>query len=263
MSIRLIAIDLDGTLLGATHTISAPNAAAIAACQSRGIAVLLATGRMFASARAFARQLDLRGPQITLNGAVLGDPQHSALHIRAALAPAELAAVLAVLAVYEIPFAIFGPDTIYVEPDTPQVGILAAYGEPPAVPLPRAELLLLPAPIKVLTFLNPGPRDDELRAALAHRVEVVRTGNQFFEFLAPSTSKGAALAEIARQRGVARDEILAIGDSDNDLSMFAIAGTSIAMGGAAAHVQARATAVTASCADDGVARALEQFVLHA
>jgi hypothetical protein len=259
MPIRLIAIDLDGTLLGANHTISAVNVAVIARVRAQGATVLLATGRMFASARPFAQQLGLRGPQITLNGAVIGDPPTGALRTRAVLAPADLAAVLAELVAREIPYTIFGPDTIYAEPGTPFVEILEAYGEPPPVRLPRAELLLLPAPIKVLTFLGPGPLDAELRDALAHRVEVIRTGNQFYEFLAPGTSKGAALAEIAHERGIARDEILAIGDSDNDLSMFAVAGTSAAMAGAAPHVQAQASWVTASSEGDGVARALERF----
>lgn len=261
MSYRLIAIDLDGTLLDPEHRLSQANHMAIKACLARDIQVMIATGRLFASVAPYARTLGLDGPQITLNGAVLGDAASGRLTTRASLNPAQLSDVLDTLCARDIPYTIFGPDAIYAEPGTPHLDILDSYGEPPAVLLDRADMLRLPAPVKVLTFLNPGPLDAELGAALGDRVEVVRSGALFLEFLSPGVSKGMALRELMAQRSIPPAEVLAIGDSENDLSMFAVAGMSIAMANAAAHIQARAAAITSDCRSDGVALAVQRYVL--
>jgi Cof subfamily protein (haloacid dehalogenase superfamily) len=258
---RLIAIDLDGTLLDPQHRISPANEAAVAACVAGGARVLIATGRMFSSARPYVRALGLRGPQITLNGAILADLEGDRLHIRDRLSSHLLAAAIDLLDERKIPYAVFGPNVIYARPDTPHVHILEDYGEPPAVRLGREELLRVPDPNKVLTFLPPGPLDDELSELMGDRFEVMRTGPLFFEFLPPGINKGSALAELMAREEVPREEVLAIGDGQNDISMFAVAGMSVAMGGAPDVVKARARALTEDCSSDGVALALQRYVL--
>ncbi|MBX0328654.1 Cof-type HAD-IIB family hydrolase [Oscillochloris sp. ZM17-4] len=261
MPFRLIAIDLDGTLLDPQHRISPANAAAVAAAVAGGARVLIATGRMFASARPYARALGLRGPQITLNGAILADPDGDRLHIRARLSPEQLAAAVDLMDAREMPYVVFGPNVIYALPGMPHVQILEDYGEPPAVRLAREALLRVPDPNKVLTFLGPGPLDAELIALMGDRFEVMRTSPHFFEFLPPGINKGSALAELMARYEVPREEVLAIGDGENDISMFGVAGMSVAMEGAPAAVKAHADALTAHCADDGVALALQRYVL--
>jgi hydroxymethylpyrimidine pyrophosphatase-like HAD family hydrolase len=91
----------------------------------------------------------------------------------------------------------------------------------------------------------------------------MRTGPRFFEFLPPGINKGSALAELMARYAVPREQVLAIGDGENDISMFAVAGMSVAMAGAPPAVQARAIAQTAHCSDDGVALALRRYVLGA
>jgi Cof subfamily protein (haloacid dehalogenase superfamily) len=258
---RLIAIDLDGTLLDPLHRISPANAAAIAACVAGGARVLIATGRMFASARPYVRALGLRGPQITLNGAILADLDGDQLHIRDRLSPELLATAIELLHERAIPYAVFGPNVIYATPETTHVHILEDYGEPPAVRLSREALVGVSDPNKVLTFLPPGPLDDELAALMGDRFEVMRTGPLFFEFLPPGVNKGSALAELMVRYEVPREEVLAIGDGQNDISMFAVAGMSVAMGGAPDVVKARAMALTEDCSSDGVALALRRYVL--
>lgn len=261
MRFRLIALDLDGTLLNHEHRISPANRAAIDRCRARGAHVLIATGRMFASVHPYARELGLRGLQITLNGAVLADPVTERLITRDQLSAEQLGAVVAALVERRCPYAIFGPETIYAEHGTPHLHVLEAYGEPPAVALARADLLKLPRPIKVLTFASPGAFDAEMSDALGQMVEVIRTGGQFLEFLPPGVGKGAALTELMQRYAIARDEVLAIGDSENDLSMFAAAGMSVAMGSAPERIRAAADAVTLDTANDGVAVALRRYAL--
>jgi len=263
MPYRLIALDLDGTLLDSQHRLSPANRATVADCLAAGAQVLLATGRVFHSARPYARELGLRGPQITLNGAVLADAASGRLTTRAGMSRDQLALVLDALAARGLPYVVYGAAETYAEPGTPaaHLALLESYGEPSPRLLARTELLRLDAPIKVLSFLRPGPLDAELAAELGAAVEVMRTGPNFFEFLFPGVSKGAALAELIELAGIPPAEVLAIGDGENDISMFGLAGMSVAMGGAAPAVRAAARAATADCDADGVALALRRYVL--
>ncbi|NJN19271.1 MAG: HAD family phosphatase [Oscillochloris sp.] len=263
MTIRLVVLDLDGTLLDPDHRISAANAAAVAACRANGVRVVLATGRMVVSAAPYANALGLDTPLITLNGATLARAGQAQVTVRNCLAPVDLALVLDTLAERAIPYVIFGPDAIYAEPQIARhhIELLESYGDPPAQRYDRAALRDLPEPIKVLTFLEPGGYDRELNGLLAQRVEVVRSGAPFLEFLPLGVSKGAAVAELMQQWDLARDEVLVIGDGENDLSMFAVAGISVAMQDAPNVVHAAATHRTGSSGNNGVATALRRFVL--
>jgi len=260
VSFRLIALDLDGTLLDPQHRISPVNAAAVAACMAGGARVLIATGRTFASARPYIAELRLVGPQITLNGAVFADLDGGRM-IRRRLTANLLADVTAMLEDRHFPYTVFGPGTIYAPVGMDNTDILEHYGEPPAVKLTRAEMLGVTDAIKVLTFLAPGPLDDELSELMGDRFEVTRTGSQFFEFLPPGVNKGSALAELMTRYEVSREDVLVIGDGENDISMFGVAGLSVAMGDAPDVVKAHATDVTAPCTADGVALALRRHVL--
>ncbi|MEI7773077.1 MAG: Cof-type HAD-IIB family hydrolase [Chloroflexales bacterium] len=261
MPFRLIAIDLDGTLLSPQNRISPANAAAVAACVAGGARVLIATGRSFTSARPYVAELSLAGPQITHNGAIFAELASERITTRQGLARELLADVTAALDLRRIAYMVFGPDTIYAPLDMPHIAVLESYGEPPAVELSREELLDLPEVIKVLTFLGPSPLDAELAALMGDRFEAIRTGPNFFEFMPPGINKGSALTELMARYEVPREEVLVIGDGENDLSMFGVAGLSVAMGNAPDVVKARAAALTATCAADGVALALRRYVL--
>jgi len=261
VSFRLIALDLDGTLLDPQHRISSTNAAAVAACVAGGARVLIATGRTFTSARPYIADLRLVGPQITLNGAVFADLDGNQMMMRRHLTADLLADVTAMLEERSLPYTVFGPSTIYAPLGMAYTDILERYGEPPAVQLSRAEMLGVTDAIKVLTFLAPGPLDDELAELMGDRFEVTRTGPQFFEFLPPGVTKGSALAELMARYEVPREEVLVIGDGENDISMFGVAGLSVAMGDAPDLVKSHASDITATCAADGVALALQRHVL--
>lgn len=261
MSYRLIALDLDGTLIDANHRLSPGSATAIAACQARGLRVVLATGRSFASAAPYIDALGLQPPYITHNGAVIGDPSTGDVTLSATMNQDQLAHVLTLLTEHRIPHVVIGATAIYAAPGTPHLELLEEYGEPPVVFCPSDELSATPQPLKVLAFLEAGAHEQTLTAAVGPQVVTIRSGACFFEFMPPGVSKGAALGELMRRYGVAADEVLAIGDGDNDLSMFAVAGMSIAMGNAPPHVQAQARERTARCEEGGVAEALRRFVL--
>src|SRR5947208_1537207 len=96
-------------------------------------------------------------------------------------------------------------------------------------------------------------------ARFGHALYVTQTSSQLLELLHPEVSKGAALRRIAHMLGVARDEVIAFGDSHNDLDMLEFAGVGVAMGNASAEVKALADLITDSNEDDGIATALERL----
>lgn len=258
--IKLVAIDLDGTLLGPDHTVSAANRAAVADCLRAGVRVLLASGRSYDSMRPYAQELGLR-QLICLNGAASADATSDVVRPRRLLAAAQVALVSDILLALGIPFCLFGVRAIYCLPGKAPLDALVPYGEPAIREVPALTAEHVPDPIKLLAFCEAGPGDEELRRMTGPAVSQVRTHQHFLEWVAPGVSKGAALAEVMAGLPARRDEVLSIGDSQNDISMFEQSGVSVAMAGASAEVAAAARYRTASSADDGVALALRRFVL--
>lgn len=264
MAYRLVVIDLDGTLLGPDHQVGERDAVAVRACVAQGVRVVLASGRLFASISAFAKQLGLDGPHISLNGGTIGHLPSGMLSDVQALTAPLLQQAVAAFDQHRVPIAVFAANGIYIRPDVAHelTRLIVSYGEPEPIIVPELTLAHIPQPVKVLSFLTPSPLDEHLREAYTPLFEVVRTGHDFFEFLTPGVSKGAALQRLLTQFEIAPTETLVIGDNFNDVSMFRVAGTSVAMGNALPAVREQATTVTLANTESGVAVALERFILH-
>jgi Cof subfamily protein (haloacid dehalogenase superfamily) len=261
MTYKLIVLDLDGTLLRPDHSVSPANAAAVWACVAQGAQVVLASGRSLRAILPTAHTLRLDSPIIALNGSLIGDRHRGIVRARHQLDAAQLPLISAVLLERAVPFVVFGTEQIYALADMPQRDDLVAYGEPLATVVPALTHEHIADPLKVLAFLPPSPLDAELSAALEPAVAQVRTGRSFLEWLPHAATKGDALLELMAEQGIAREEVIAIGDGYNDLSMFAVAGLSVAMGDAVAEVREHAAVLTAGCEEDGVALALQRYVL--
>jgi hypothetical protein len=264
MAFKLVVLDLDGTLLNSQHRISDGNAAAVRACLAQGSEVALASGRSYFAIAPYVRELQLIGPMIVVNGAVIAEITQSSaapqLIVRNRLDEWALRASLMAFRSYALPHVVFGPDAVYALPGD-DWSILVEYGEAPPIVVPDFSDAYIPEPIKVLSLAKAGVVDQQVKEAVGGRADVVRTSPLFLETMPPGANKGAALAEIIARHGLQAEAVLAIGDSYNDLSTFRVAGTSVAMGGAPPEVWAAATHHTASADEDGVALALQRFVL--
>lgn len=263
---RLVALDVDGTLLDPSHNLSPRTRAAVQSAQSRGAIICLATGKLLASVQPLLRDLGIGGLHITCNGAALmdaitGEPKAMwAL----TLSQSDLALTAIRELAPEMPIAWYTTDAIYTDAGWGLLDeTLAAYHEPPVRHVARLSHTLLP-PLK---FLMTGDHArlltlrDALRERIGGSLTVVRTTSDFVEVMAPGVSKGAALHELAAQLGVAREEIVAIGDGENDIPLLEAAGLGIAMGNAMPALSALAARHTLSNAEDGVAHALERLGL--
>lgn len=258
--IRLVALDLDGTTLNPDHDLNPATIETIRAVTARGVRVVLASGRLPHSIAPFARRLGLDGVHIGLNGGVAFDPTGTLRH-KHLLTLEQLTLAHRFLEDEGLFPMVFAPGGLWACRASADLEFLHRAGEPLPMSYNPQHLETIVDPAKIIVVLPPGPEDERIAAHLEPRVHVIRSGPQFLEFMPPGVTKGAALTEYREDLGLHRDEVLAIGDSENDASMLAAAGFSVAMGNAVTALHAQADAVTSSNADDGVARALERYVL--
>lgn len=263
MTIRLVATDLDGTLLGPDDRLSARTVAAVRAAHEAGITVVAATGRSYHTALPRVAAAEAVRYVICSNGASLYDRFAGAVVARHPIAERSLPQVVEVLR-RELGDTCFGweePERFGWESDflhlRPEVE-----GTPASV-VPR---FLAPWPAAV-TKLYVGHRelhrDRLLTAVTPHLIDgLVATcsGARFVEVTGAGVDKAFGLAGLCARLGIAPDEVLAIGDHLNDVAMLRWAGRGVAMGGAHPAVLAAAGEEAPGCADDGVACVLESLL---
>jgi hypothetical protein len=277
MAVRLIALDIDGTLLDSRWQVSEANRAAIAEAARRGIEVALVTGRRYDFAMPVARRLDAPLTMIVNNGALIRS-NDGRTHLRHLLPQSVAKQVLnltrlwreGAAVIFDRPLA----NQLMLETLDPDDSLRYAYYSRNlefiglANPL---ETCLTEDPIQVMLSGRVAPmREAEkaLRSApFAEQFALAATCYESKDFamidvINPICSKGSSLAEWAALRGFAREEIMAIGDNHNDLEMLAYAGIPVVMGNSVPELKAFGWHETRSNDESGVAHAIEQFALR-
>lgn len=265
---RLLAIDLDGTLLSPRpHKIITPRTRrALERAAGAGITIVIATGQNLAVLRATCGDLPVHGPQIIENGAVVADIRTGEIYHEKYVPPAYVLPVLAILREEGFYRAYHTIHRVYADVGAPRVREWYRPPVPPAIELEDvASLYPLPC-IKVVGIGEEHvirARRGEFAQRFAGQLYVTQSSFDLIEFLHPEVSKGRALQEIAADLGIAPEEVVAIGDNHNDLGMLRFAGLGVAMGNAHDEVKAEADYVTLSNAEDGVAVVIEEVILPA
>ncbi|MBE9140606.1 HAD family phosphatase [Nodosilinea sp. LEGE 07088] len=273
--IRLLVLDIDGTLAGESNQINAPVLEAIAQVQQRGIAVAIATGRMYQSALRFHQVVGSDLPLMAYQGAFIKDPKTQQLYRHMPL-PRQLALeLLAYLAPMEarndLSIHLYIDDQLHVR------GIVddtKAYAERSGVePLAVGDLAALltdNAAIETTKLLTLSENVDllgDILLQLSQRyptedLYLTRSVEQFFEATHPKANKGEAVKYVAEELlGLTPDQVMTIGDNFNDLEMLRYAGIGVAMGDAPDPVKQGADWVAPGVEADGVAAALQRFLL--
>jgi len=222
--IRLVASDVDGTLLDHHGHLPAARAAAVRRLSAAGVPLVLATGKLWTSVRALVEELGLAGPHVACNGSVVFSGDGTVLG-RTLLDSAVADEVIAVLHARGIVHAVYLADGTLVTDriDAPH-DVLPVLGEPMPVIGPHAGRGV----IKILAFLPPEAEAD-LRGLAADAARIQRTGPRFLEWNAPTADKATGLAAVALQLGVALADVLAVGDAENDVPMLRVAGIGVAV----------------------------------
>jgi Cof subfamily protein (haloacid dehalogenase superfamily) len=260
-AVKLIACDLDGTLLRSDGTLDERTCKAVALAESAGALFVLCTARPARWMAPLAEALGHRGIAICANGAVVWD-----LHTETALEsfPLEPAVARKVVALLraELPesaWAVervggFGHEPAYFSrwpvPEDAAVGAVEALVAEPAVKIMlRHDHLLADALV------------DRARALVGHLAELTHSNSSdgLLEISAAGVSKATTLARVCVEHGVIPDEVIAFGDMPNDLPMLEWAGYAVAVANGHPDVLAAADEVTASNDESGVARVLERL----
>ena len=273
---RLIAIDIDGTLLDSHSQLRPAVRAALRRADEAGVHVLLCTGRRYRSALPVARDAELPLPIVCHSGALVKDTSTDhTLHATPLCGPA-LAALLDALADEGLtPFAYtdtyeHGHD-FAVEHSAPLTRFHEDYLAKNQGCYAHVDSLrddLSTHVVQVCTFAEV----DELRAArerlcqrladtvTCHMLTAPKYLGHFLEFQAADASKWAAITTLAADYDVPLDRVVAIGDNENDISMIRAAGLGVAMGNAPYIVKSAADVVTATSDEDGVARIIDRIL---
>jgi Cof subfamily protein (haloacid dehalogenase superfamily) len=260
---RLCAIDLDDTLLGPDHQISARNARAVRAVVERGATVLIASGRMHASTLRFAEQLELDTPIISYNGAWVKNPRTNEVWLREQI-PADLAA--AVMDYCEprgLQLNYYLDDILYSAAYTPWLKLYHDRTLSPVEIVPDFYTRLRgTTPIKLIIVDSSETTDALLpyfREVFGKSLYVTKSNVEYLEFMPPKANKGAALELVAHRLGMTEAETVAFGDSWNDVPMLRWAGLGVAVGNAKPEVIAAADKTVLRSEEDGVGIALEEI----
>lgn len=272
--IRLLALDIDGTILDSQGRVPEANRDAIARAIDAGVEVALATGRRYDFARPIFERLPAPLTLILSNGAIVKtrDGQTRMRH----LLPRGVARdVLA-----RVPLHRDGAAVVFdraregqvvfeaIDWEHPRHQRFFASNRPFLSEVSPLEACLTEDPIQVMFSggcVEMRGLFDELRDE-ASDFSVALTEYQHRDFslvdvVGAGCSKGTALSKWSERQGLRPDEVMAVGDNLNDLQMLEFAGTPVLMGNALAELKARGWTVTASNDEEGVARAIETFIL--
>src|SRR5215472_1887080 len=277
MRVRLIALDIDGTLLSNRFTVSERNREAIAEAARRGIEVALVTGRRYDFAMPVARQIDSPLTMIVNNGALVRT-KDGETRLRHLLARETAGRVLeATLQWRETASVVFDrplANQVVVEKIDLEDGIRGAYYQRNLQFLGEARPLescltedpiqvMLAGPLEPMRAAEQALRGVQFTDEFSLAVTVYEAKDfSMIDVINPRISKGTALAEWSGLRGISPQEILAIGDNHNDEEMLSFVGIPVVMENAVPELKARGWHVTHTNYEDGVAAAIERFALR-
>ncbi|MCC5947856.1 MAG: HAD family phosphatase [Nitriliruptoraceae bacterium] len=225
--IRLIATDVDGTLLGPDHRVPADRAAAVGRLQAAGVPVVLATGKIWPSIRPVWEQLELAGPHVTCNGAAVVSAAGELIDCTPLDTPVAVELVDE-LRRLDVPHAVYLEDGSLVTSErVDALDIVTELGEPePTVATIDGRRVL-----KVLAVVDEH-REGGLRTFAGEHARTQRTGPRFLEWNSPAADKATGLRVAVSHLGLALASVVAIGDAENDIPMLRAAGFGVAVAGA-------------------------------
>jgi len=274
--IRIIALDLDGTLLTSDKRLSPGNAAALERAAARGIEIVPTTGRFYDAMPAVIRELPYMHYAITINGAQVYDIGRDKAVSTAEIPLAQALDIMAYLdglpLIYDCYMDnkawmtramwdqadVYAPDIYYLkmlrELRTP-VDELKAFVRAQGRDIQKIQFFTNDQALRVKLLRELGARfpDTAISTSVVNNVEIN----------AARAHKGAALRQLADYLGLAMTQTMAFGDGLNDVSMIAAAGVGVAMANGCDEAKAKAAYITADCDSDGVAQAIERFCLQA
>lgn len=269
MSIKLVAIDIDGTLLNSNHEITPRVKDALQKANAQGVNIVLCTGRPLPGVSQQLKELELYGENdyvITYNGSLVQATKSNEIISRYTLSYEDFLEIEMYSRKIGVHLHTIDDSTIYTA--NRDIGKYTIH---------EATLVNMPVKYRTVDEMGPelniikmmmidepeilDPAIEQLPLTLTEKFTTVKSTPFYYEIMNKNASKGNALAKLAEHLGLKQEETMAIGDNENDLSMIAYAGIGVAMGNATENVKTVANVHTASNDEDGVAEIIEKLVL--
>lgn len=284
--IKLIASDMDGTLLNSELQISQENIDAIRYAESTGVEFVIATGRGRTEAIPALEEAGITCPMITLNGALVFDKTGTPV-FSAPIDSSLIETVFDILDEEDIYYEIATENGIYTAKKEQRIeNFSAVLAEMMphltrkmaiAMAMARLEFFTITtvdnlktfvndnrvSVLKIIAFHKEGPLHLSVAAKRLHEFEdlvITSSGANNIEINHKNAQKGIAVARLAQQRQVDLEEVMTIGDNLNDMSMIQVAGVSFAMGNAAPEIKEHAKYLTVTNVESGVGKAIRRAV---
>ncbi|MHC5269189.1 Cof-type HAD-IIB family hydrolase [Enterococcus sp. LJL98] len=268
--IKLVAIDLDGTLLNGQKKITPRNQAALMAAKAQGVKVVICTGRPLPAIHPFLKELNLEEAgdySITFNGGLVQKNDTGEMIEKNVLTFSEVEQLIALAQNLNLPLDLLSEGHVYNVATSVENQSLYSTMNPLLTHIPVAiedvqpQLVYNKAVIGFeQTFLD--AQIQKIPAAIRETFEVIKSREMLLEFMPQGVTKAYGLSLLVRDLGLHPAEVMSIGDEENDLSMIEYAGLGVAMENAVSVVKAAADVVTKSNEEDGVALAVEKYILR-
>lgn len=262
MSYRMLALDLDNTLLSRDLTATPAAREGVARLLNRGVIVTLATGRMFPSARKYAREFGITAPLATYNGALIRSADGSFPEILRPLPREKVEKIIAFCEEHRHYVQLYHEDTLICGRYTKETDI-----DPDLLNCPYREVgdlktaahLTTPKMVMVVEPAEAPAITEALKKAVGDDLYIAASKNYLIEIMRRDVSKATALQLICEHLGVEAEEVVCCGDNSNDAAMVQWAGMGVAMGNASPALKAVADYTAAAAYGDGVAEAIRRF----
>lgn len=263
---RLVALDMDGTLLNENQKISDRVKKAIAYARKKGVKVILSSGRGFKGIEKYVKELELDELVISLNGAVVTDSPGNNTVFSIHMEPDITRRIIELQREDDIFAIYFEGMKMYVEEINEKALYFSNFEGVKLIPVgnmlefynsqPIGKMLMIGEHDKFVAFR------ERLLEELGQHINVTFSLPNFLEAYSINVSKGIILHKVAEYYGLEREEVIAIGDGENDISMIEYAGLGVAMGNAMDSAKNAADLIAKSNAEDGVAHIIEKYILN-
>jgi Cof subfamily protein (haloacid dehalogenase superfamily) len=265
MEYKLVAVDMDGTLLTPELEISKDTVETINKVIKKGAMFILSTGRMYLAAMPFAKLLALDVPIITCNGALIKCSKTGKVYDIKIISKEYSLKIIKYCEDYGLSVSIYREDDIFIKKDSQNLDIHMQLDHARPQVVDDFDSLLDGSIIKIMfSSSNKHSLDKHTRILndlYKDKLNFYFSLPHFVEIVHKNANKRNALQDLALKFNIKREEIIAIGDNFNDMDMIQYAGLGVAMGNAPKYLKEVADFVTHSNDEDGVRHVLERFVL--
>lgn len=264
---KLIALDMDGTLLNPSKEISKANAEAIRKARAKGKKVIIATGRPLVGIKKYLDHLEMNGEDdyvVAFNGALVQSIKTGEVLSQTTLTIADYVELYDLSVTLDVNVQALTEDLVLTPKYNPYSEVECkinhiGYIEGPVSEVPEETTI-----VKVMFVDDPKKLDaiiPMLPAPIVEKYTIVRSADIFLEFLHKSVNKGTGVKAVAEALGLEAAQVIAVGDAGNDIDMIEYAGLGVAMENAYDEVKDAADHVTLSNEKDGVAAVIKKFML--